>query len=548
MLYWLDWKSKRQKASPSINPSLKGVPGFDETYYLSQNPDVAAAVAAGAFTSGLEHFNKHGAKELRDPNPYFDTKYYLTQNPDVAAAISDGLLTSAFAHYQQAGGIEGRKPSEDFVGSAEFDYKQYLSANPDLVAAGFTTPELAYTHYIRAGVLENRTAKSITGQDLIDGVPKAEDAIVFDGGGSDGSIATFTINEQVNSPNIIITFSGGATGQIALSSNIAPYNIITQNYDYDLAFSRNGLSSSKSFSGPDTAIQIQLDTSSSEFTASGFGSSGASPAKGVTIRGSIVSDRIVGSSYEDTIDGLDGNDDISGGNANDSITGGAGADLIRGEGGNDIIYGNQGNDSIFGGEGNDTVQSGQGDDLIEGGDGDDNLDGGSTGNDNINGGLGNDTITGGTGDDAITPGSGINILQFADFLASSTTAGTVTGVYASTGTDEIAAFNVANDQFQLDISVFGNTVGTAGGTLAAAQFDDVAGTTDAITAMDVGTGAVGIVFDTFNSDLYFIQAGAVFTSGASSIATLLTAGDAFKIAHITSISGSLTASDFNIVM
>lgn len=146
----------------------------------------------------------------------------------------------------------------------------------------------------------------------------------------------------------------------------------------------------------------------------------------------------------------------------------------------------------------------------------------------------------------ITPGSGSNILQFATALASGT-AGSVAGVDASTGTDTITAFVVANDQFQLDITVFGTTAGTAGGTLAATQFDAVAGTAAAITAADVQTGDIGIVFDTTNSDLYFIEAGATFTSGTTTLATLLAAGAAFNIADITSITGTLAATDFNII-
>ena len=160
--------------------------------------------------------------------------------------------------------------------------------------------------------------------------------------------------------------------------------------------------------------------------------------------------------------------------------------------------------------------------------------------------VSSDTITGGVGDDLITPGSGSNILQFATALASGT-AGTVLGVDASTGTDTITAFVVANDQFQLDLTVFGSTAGSDGGTLAAAQFDDVAGTAAAITAADVGTGDIGIVFDTTNSDLYFIEASATFTSGTTTLATLVAASEAFVIADITSITGTLAASDFNIV-
>lgn len=40
---------------------------FDEAYYLEANPDVAAAVAAGAFVNGWHHFDLHGRAEGRAP-------------------------------------------------------------------------------------------------------------------------------------------------------------------------------------------------------------------------------------------------------------------------------------------------------------------------------------------------------------------------------------------------------------------------------------------------------------------------------------------------
>jgi 2-polyprenyl-3-methyl-5-hydroxy-6-metoxy-1,4-benzoquinol methylase len=41
------------------------VENFDETAYLLANPDVAAAVAAGSFPSGRQHFDRHGHAEKR---------------------------------------------------------------------------------------------------------------------------------------------------------------------------------------------------------------------------------------------------------------------------------------------------------------------------------------------------------------------------------------------------------------------------------------------------------------------------------------------------
>jgi hypothetical protein len=68
---------------------------FDETFYLATNSDVAAAVGNGQFASGLAHFTALGLAEGRDPNAMFDSAYYLAQNADVSAGIFDGAFTSA---------------------------------------------------------------------------------------------------------------------------------------------------------------------------------------------------------------------------------------------------------------------------------------------------------------------------------------------------------------------------------------------------------------------------------------------------------------------
>ena len=41
---------------------------FIEEDYLNANPDVAAAVKAGVFKNGNEHYQKHGKKEARAPS------------------------------------------------------------------------------------------------------------------------------------------------------------------------------------------------------------------------------------------------------------------------------------------------------------------------------------------------------------------------------------------------------------------------------------------------------------------------------------------------
>lgn len=84
---------------------------FDATFYLAQNPDVAAVAAAigrRPDTFALTHYLTYGASEGRDPSALFSTHGYLAANPDVAAAGMNPLL-----HYMEFGWKEQR----DITGS-----------------------------------------------------------------------------------------------------------------------------------------------------------------------------------------------------------------------------------------------------------------------------------------------------------------------------------------------------------------------------------------------------------------------------------------------
>ena len=48
-----------------IDPTKWGAPGFNEFFYLLNNPGVADAVENGSFSSGLEHYLRHGKSEGR---------------------------------------------------------------------------------------------------------------------------------------------------------------------------------------------------------------------------------------------------------------------------------------------------------------------------------------------------------------------------------------------------------------------------------------------------------------------------------------------------
>ncbi len=131
---------------------------FDENTYLSNNPDVKAAVNAKSITSGLEHFQKYGLKEGRVAvSPYYDEKLYLEKNPDVAAAVKAGTFKSGLEHYIQYGEAEGRSPGA-------FDEQAYLKLYPDVAAAvkaGVVSSGL--DHYIKYGQNESNRVAVLSG-------------------------------------------------------------------------------------------------------------------------------------------------------------------------------------------------------------------------------------------------------------------------------------------------------------------------------------------------------------------------------------------------
>lgn len=45
---------------------------FNEAFYLAQNPDVKAAVQAGVYKTGFQHWQAYGATEGRVASPFFD--------------------------------------------------------------------------------------------------------------------------------------------------------------------------------------------------------------------------------------------------------------------------------------------------------------------------------------------------------------------------------------------------------------------------------------------------------------------------------------------
>lgn len=89
-------------------------PHFDTILYRTAYPDLGGAAGALSDTALLLHYCKTGWREGRNPSSTFDSLFYLTSNPDVAAAGINPLW-----HYVVAGRAEGRRAQpEDRHGQA----------------------------------------------------------------------------------------------------------------------------------------------------------------------------------------------------------------------------------------------------------------------------------------------------------------------------------------------------------------------------------------------------------------------------------------------
>jgi Ca2+-binding RTX toxin-like protein len=116
--------------------------------------------------------------------------------------------------------------------------------------------------------------------------------------------------------------------------------------------------------------------------------------------GSFGDDRVRGSNVSDIIIGLLGADTLRGDNGDDKIQGNEDSDKLYGENGSDLLQGGAATDQLYGGEGDDILAGGVGDDYLIG----------ENGNDKLYGGVEDDILQGGLGADYFDCGDGIDII------------------------------------------------------------------------------------------------------------------------------------------
>lgn len=124
--------------------------GFDAAWYRR----AAGPTEAGASDADLiEHYLAHGRHNGFGPNPYFAEAWYRARNPDVTAAIAAGAYASGYEHYCATGYL---------TRSAHWLYDDdiYSLHAPDLTDHVLVTYRCAnrYDHYLKAGAHEHRLA------------------------------------------------------------------------------------------------------------------------------------------------------------------------------------------------------------------------------------------------------------------------------------------------------------------------------------------------------------------------------------------------------
>src|SRR6478672_408768 len=96
---------------------------FDEAAYLQGNPDVARAVAAGVFESGLAHYESHGRAEGRLLKGYRPLPFSY-KLPDFEAVLSSAC--DRLAAYNARGFRRKIAPDDDMVRNVEDPAQHYF--------------------------------------------------------------------------------------------------------------------------------------------------------------------------------------------------------------------------------------------------------------------------------------------------------------------------------------------------------------------------------------------------------------------------------------
>jgi len=154
---------------------------FNEAGYLAANPDVADAVRAGTVASGYQHYALYGVNEGRDApgvqiNPIgviggFDEEAYLAAHTDVAAAVTAGAFANGFDHYKSYGQAEGRLAYNLSGEQINLNAKIYtLTASAGAVNEGDTVLFTLQTTNVAPGARFDYAISGVSASDVAGGL------------------------------------------------------------------------------------------------------------------------------------------------------------------------------------------------------------------------------------------------------------------------------------------------------------------------------------------------------------------------------------------
>jgi len=107
-------------------------PYFDESFYLERYPEIRAAVAAGRFASGFQHYREFGFA-THDPHWLFSEAFYRARRPDLTSEVLATFdLRNGYHHFIVAGQAEAISGSvffdRDAIETSQWDSLQPFSA------------------------------------------------------------------------------------------------------------------------------------------------------------------------------------------------------------------------------------------------------------------------------------------------------------------------------------------------------------------------------------------------------------------------------------
>jgi O-antigen biosynthesis protein len=124
---------------------------FDAAWYVARHPDVRAATGDAGDSAVLSFYLDQGQKLGHSPNIWFDETWYVRQNTEAAAAVRDGRAQSGFDAYCL--GLFNHTSAHWLFNEAYYRRRYDLT---DEVLANDSNAN-GYDHYLRYGCKENRT-------------------------------------------------------------------------------------------------------------------------------------------------------------------------------------------------------------------------------------------------------------------------------------------------------------------------------------------------------------------------------------------------------